>query len=137
MNLFLVLATALIVVAGVALYAPRQPRAKFVITRGGTYSGEFVNDKAGEDGARQVTRAWQLAFSRNPTAQELADALDFLFRQVENLKAIAEKPDAEKKNAQSKEGEKSKPVTKPAADLQALTDLCQALLSANEFLYVD
>ena len=32
---------------------------------------------------------------------------------------------------------KAKPAAKPAPDLQALTDLCQALLSANEFLYVD
>ena len=28
-------------------------------------------------------------------------------------------------------------ITPPAPELQALTDFCQALLSANEFLYVD
>jgi predicted ATPase len=98
-----------------------------------------LKTEAGEDRARQVTRAWQLAFSREPARQEMADALEFLSRQVEELKMISEKADAEKKEAQSKKDEKSKPVVKaaPAPELQALTNLCQALLSSNEFLYVD
>ena len=40
-------------------------------------------------------------------------------------------------NEKAKKDEKAKPAAKPAPELQALTDLCQALLSANEFLYVD
>ena len=36
-----------------------------------------------------------------------------------------------------KKDEKKKPAPKLAPDLQALTNLCQALFSANEFLYVD
>jgi hypothetical protein len=81
----------------------------------------------GEDSKRHIIRAWQLAFSRTPTERELADALDFLSRQVEYLQTTAEK----------KEEDKSKPSAKPIPELQALTDVCQALLSANEFLYVD
>jgi mono/diheme cytochrome c family protein len=89
-----------------------------------------LQTEAGEDRARQVTRAWRLAFSRSPTEQELTDALDFLSRQVEHLKSAAEKKEPTK-------DEKTKPVPTPAPELQALTDLCQALLSANEFLYAD
>jgi len=36
-----------------------------------------------------------------------------------------------------KKNEKTKTVVNPAPELQALTDLCQTLLTANEFLYVD
>ncbi len=75
-----------------------------------------LEKEAGEDPARQVTRAWQLAFNRIPTAVELADALAFLSRQVEHWKA---------------------PSGKTPSARQALANLCQALLSANEFLYVD
>ena len=91
-----------------------------------------LQTEAGEDRADQVTRAWRLAFSRGPTEQELAGALDFLSRQVEHLKSAAEK-----KDEKPKKDEKTKPVPTPAPELQALTDLCQALLSANEFLYMD
>jgi mono/diheme cytochrome c family protein len=82
--------------------------------------------------AWQVARAWELAFSRTPTVLELADALEFLSRQTDHLKTVVEETDEK-----AKKDEKSKRAAKPAPELQALTDLCQALLSANEFLYVD
>jgi len=91
-----------------------------------------LQTEAGEDRAGRVTRAWRLAFSRGPTEQELAGALDFLSRQVEHLKSAPET-----KEEKPKKDEKTKVVPKPAPEVQALTDLCQALLSANEFLYVD
>ena len=84
---------------------------------------------------RQIVRAWQLAFSRSPTVLKLADALEFMSRQVDHLKIAGEKEALETKDL--KKDEKTRPATKPAPELQALTDLCQALLSANEFLYVD
>ena len=90
-----------------------------------------LQKEAADDRARQVALAWQLAFSRSPTQAELNDASDFLSRQVDHLKATGETKVAEKKD------EKTKAPAKPAPELQALTDLCQALLSANEFLYVD
>jgi len=94
-----------------------------------------LQQEAGDDRAGQVARAWQLAFSRTPTAPELADALAFLSRQEGHLKTAGEKEAVETKDV--KKDEKAKPAAKPAPELQALTDLCQALLSANEFLYVD
>ena len=91
-----------------------------------------LRQEAGNDRLREVTRAWQLAFSRSPTVSELADALEFLSRQEAQLQSvIAQAGEKEQK------GEKTAPATKPPPELQALTDLCQALLSANEFLYVD
>ena len=72
--------------------------------------------EAANDVSSQIVRAWQLAFSRIPTKQERDNALEFMARQVEHLKT----------------GDKN-----IAPELQALTDVCQVLLSANEFLYVD
>src|SRR6185503_10043202 len=71
-------------------------------------NSEFVLDQAarfaqrlqkemGDDRKRQVSRAWQLAFSRSPTEQESSDALEFLSRQEERLKTASEKVDLEKK----------------------------------------
>jgi len=90
-----------------------------------------LQKEAADDTARQIALAWQLAFSRSPTESDRNDALDFLSGQVDHLKAVVETKAAEKKD------EKTKTGAKPAPELQALTDLCQALLSANEFLYVD
>jgi hypothetical protein len=92
--------------------------------------------EAGAGRAQQVTRAWQLAFSRPPSATELADALAFISGQVDYLQSKADeenKADDEK----AKKDAKKKAEPKLAPDLQALTNLCQALLGANEFLYVD
>ncbi len=91
-----------------------------------------LQKEAGEDPDRQVIRAWQLAFLRRPTERERADALAFLSRQVKHLKSVPEE-----KDEKPKKNEMAKPVAKPAPELQALTNLGQALLSANEFLYVD
>src|SRR5437667_10640787 len=102
-----------------------------------------IQKECADDRAAQVARAWQLAFSRTPTKQESTEALEFLSRQVSQLKTAVDKEatetKAEKKDEKKteKKDEKTKPVTKPAPELQAPTELCQALLSANEFLYVD
>jgi hypothetical protein len=94
-----------------------------------------LQQETGDNRLCQVMRAWQLAFSRSPTVMELAESIEFMSRQVVQLKTAGEKGPAESK--EPKKDEKARPVTKPAPELQALTDLCQALLSANEFLYVD
>jgi hypothetical protein len=91
-----------------------------------------LQKEGGGDGMAQIARAWELAFSRKPTETESADALAFLSRQVEKLKSVVEE-----KDEKSKKPEKAKPVKKLSPEQQALADLCQALLSANEFLYVD
>lgn len=98
--------------------------SKFVLEQAARFAARLQTE-AGDERARQVVRAWQLAFNRKPAQQELADALDFLSRQEEHLKAA------------SKQDEKAKTGGKPTPELQPLTNLCQALLSANEFLYLD
>ncbi len=69
--------------------------------------------------AGQVVRAWQLAYCREPDAQELVSAMGFLADQIGYIHAHRD---------QLPEGVSD---TK-----QAMTDLCQALLTSNEFLYV-
>jgi hypothetical protein len=68
----------------------------------------------------QVFRAWQLAFCREPGVDELQLATGFLAKQL--------------KLFYTSKGHLPEGQT-PAR--QALTNLCQALLSSNEFLYVD
>ena len=98
----------------------------FVLDQSLRFAKRLVKD-AGDDRASQITRAWQVTFNRAPSASELTDSLAFLSRQVEQLSAVVEK----------KDDKKSKAPAKPAPEVQALANLCQALLSANEFLYVD
>lgn len=68
----------------------------------------------------QVIRAWELAYARRPTPEELKLAFLFIQRQLDLIadRGIA-LPEARS------------PVQ------QAMTNLCQALLTSNEFLYVD
>jgi hypothetical protein len=65
-------------------------------------------------------RAWQATYLRNPTADELSSSIEFLRAQLGYLQGHPESLTAN---------------TTP--ERQALTNLCQALLSSNEFLYVD
>ncbi len=95
-----------------------------------------LQSEAGDEHAAQVRRAWQLAFDRPPRAGELTDATTFLARQVSFLSTQAAPLLDAAKPAKPAEGSKTSPP-KPEPEQQALTDLCQALLSANEFLYVD
>ncbi len=108
--------------------------SKFILDQAARFATRLQTE-CGNDRTGQVTRAWQLAFSRKPNALELTDALSFLAKQTDQLETAAEKEAVESKD--SKKDEKTKPVAKPSPELQALTNLCQALLSANEFLYVD
>jgi hypothetical protein len=65
--------------------------------------------------ARQVARAWRLAYGRGAMSEELSLAMSYLGDQVDALSAAG--------NAE--------PVR------QAITNLCQVLLGSNEFLYVE
>jgi mono/diheme cytochrome c family protein len=89
-------------------------------------NGEFAIDQAKrmadrvvalvkEDRARQVDVVWNMALARNPTEAETRRATAFLDEQFEVF-AKARNPE-------------------PARS--ALAGLCQALMSSNEFLYVD
>lgn len=68
----------------------------------------------------QVVRAWQLALCRMPTRDELTLTIGFLNRQLEVLSA------------------QPRPLPNNVTpEQQALTNLCQTLLIANAFLYVE
>jgi hypothetical protein len=67
-----------------------------------------------------VVRAWQLAYARLPSRDELASACQFLTSQRRHLRL----------HPQSVAMGRS-------PETQALANLCHALLSSNEFLYVD
>jgi hypothetical protein len=67
-----------------------------------------------------IVRAWQLAYGRNPNSEELKLATQFAADQITAIQTDS--------------------VTLPAgrdAFLQSLTGVCHALLTSNEFLYVD
>ena len=66
--------------------------------------------------ANQIAAAWQIAYHRPITPTEFSVVCGFFRQQFASLSASPANADPE---------------------LQALTDLCQALLSSNEFLYVD
>jgi mono/diheme cytochrome c family protein len=68
----------------------------------------------------QIVRAWQLALARRPTQEELETATHFVARQIAYLHQHA--------------NQLPKGIS---AEQQALTNVCQALLICNEFLYSD
>jgi len=93
------------------------------------YFARRVHREAEQDPTAQVTLAWQLAFSRKPTGEQLQRAVEFLNTQVEHLRATAmAKADAEKEKKQANPQDPT---------IGALTSFCQALLSSNRLLYVD
>jgi hypothetical protein len=67
-----------------------------------------------------VARAWQLAYSRPPSREELESACRFLTNQRYHLRLHPQNIAAGR-----------------SPESQALANLCHALLSSNEFLYVD
>ncbi len=79
------------------------------VLRQAEFFAERLQQEAGKEPRAQVERAWRLAYAAEPTTSEIAQALEFLARQSEQLN-----------NPQ-----------------QALANFCQALLSSNRFLYVD
>ncbi len=99
--------------------------SQFMLDQAARFAARLQKE-AGDGSKWQIALAWHLAFSRSPTASELAESLAFLSRQMDFLNGIEEKKDA-----------KGKVIPRTAPELQALTNFCQSLLSANEFLYID
>jgi len=92
------------------------------------YFAERVAKDAGSDVAAQVKRAWQLAFSAEPSAADVKSATDFITKQTASFKANPVKL------APPAKGKEAPPAEPP---MQALATFCQALLTSNQFLYVD
>jgi hypothetical protein len=89
---------------------------------------ERVTREVGADPADQVKHAWLLAFGATPTESELKNSVDFLKKQTAFFEANPVKPEPV---AKGKEG----PPVGP--QMEALSTFCQALLTSNQFLYVD
>ena len=99
----------------------------FTVTMSG-YFAERVAKEAGTDTAAQVKRAWQLAFGCEPGAADAKSATDFITRQTASFKKNPVKL------APPAKGKEAPPAEPP---MQALATFCQALLTSNQFLYVD
>ena len=76
-----------------------------------------VRESAGPGIEEQIAFAFQLAYARQPTSEELAKSIAFLADQ----QRILVSPEFQEDKAQQ----------------QALADLCHMLLSSNEFLYLE
>ncbi len=92
------------------------------------YFAERVAKDAGSDTAAQVKRAWLLAFGCEPSAADAKSATDFITKQTVSFKAHPMKLPPPTK------GHEPAPTEPP---MQALATFCQALLTSNQFLYVD
>jgi mono/diheme cytochrome c family protein len=117
----------------------------FILSEAGRFA-ERLRREAGNDARQQISHAWQLAFSRPVTEHEIDRSLKFIDRQIEELKqrqvnlpamTDVKSGQGQAVAASNKKGEKAGTPKKIDPELQALTNFCQALLSANEFLYVD
>ncbi len=87
-----------------------------------------VMREAGTDLEEQVKLAWRLCYARSPSLADLDAAVEFVQAQVVHYKAHPTK--LEHVNAPAEKSD-------AAPDLLGLAALCHALMSANEFLYVD
>ncbi|MFN3647945.1 MAG: DUF1553 domain-containing protein [Armatimonadota bacterium] len=106
------------VVSTTATQALAQMNSTFITAQSGNFAARVLKEAPPEQGVRAAAdRAYRLALGRGPSPAELAAVLDFLPEQEARYRAAG----------------------KAAAEARQLTwaDLCQALLSANEFLYVD
>jgi hypothetical protein len=78
-----------------------------------------VEAEEGDSSDAQVRRAWRLALGREPSAEELGTATDFLAARMHQRLTRG-------------------PAQSPLETRQlALADLCQSLFALNEFIYVD
>ena len=92
-----------------------------VVEYAGHFAERLLHDAA-NDPAAQVKRAWWLSFAREPGKLELDKGVAFLKDQSDFFRAQAAK---------------ASPKPKESPERQALANFCHALLSTNEFLYVD
>jgi len=101
--------------------------SEFALQQARLFAARLRRD-AGPMREAQVERAWRLAYLRGPTRAEFASAMDFLAQQD------AVPPASPPASATTTASGKSEA---PATEDPALQNLCQALLSSNEFLYLD
>jgi len=116
----------------------------FTLTEANRFAQRLKRD-AGPDPRREVSLAFELAFGRAPDAAEMDQSLAFLRSQTDELKvppgaAHPQKHARATRNFKKNRRPKYEAMLRSTAaepSLQPLTDFCQAILSSNEFLYVD
>ncbi len=117
------------VVSTVATQSLMLMNSDFILRQAGYFAARIRKLAAG-DPPLQVQTAWQLAFGRAPEPRELERALAFLAAQTSPAPPPAPEAVA---------GAEKQPADKGAAPMTVdpLANLCQVLLSTNEFLYVE
>ncbi|MCE9604673.1 MAG: DUF1549 domain-containing protein [Planctomycetia bacterium] len=105
---------------------------EFIVTQSEVFARR-LQTAAPDDLAAQVKFGWLAAFGVAPTNAQLQEAVAFVKAQLSQFSiAAAAAPKAGAKPAPVVE-----PVRVPSPSERALASYCQALLSANGFLYVD
>ena len=97
---------------------------------------ERVTKEAGDDPARQITTAYQLALVRRPTPAQQTLALVFLQTQTRlHLQDGRTNGPGRARSIADRPNQNAAPDVK--TQQAALADLCHILLNTNEFLYLD
>lgn len=100
--------------------------SEFVVAESEAFAAR-LQKAAPDDVPAQLKLGWRLAFGQSPTAGELDDAVAFVREQIVTLRTTMPPP--------AKPAAGAQPA--PTPESRALASFCQALLSANNFLYVD
>lgn len=94
----------------------------FVLTGSQSLAGRLARE-GGTDTPARIRLAWQLIYGRSPSAAEIEAGQKFVAAQILRIEDSAKSI--------------TDPKLKPQPEAAAWTTFCQALLSSNEFLYVD
>ena len=103
--------------SNVATQALMMMNSQFVIDHAEKMAAELIS--GGGDLPAQLKAAWKRCFSRDVDGDSLSQLVQFVHRQTEMIAA------------------REQELTPAAARQRALASACQALLSSNQFLYVD
>lgn len=101
----------------------------FVLAQAQHFAARLQSEHPG-NARSQVAQAWRLTYGAQPSESDVARSLAYLAEQAEQIRVRLAEPSP--KNDKKKEPDA---VREPQS--MALASLCQALMSANRFLYVD
>jgi hypothetical protein len=116
----------------VAPQALMMMNGRFVRTQS-VYIAERIEREVGRELPQQAARAWQLVYGRDIEQREQDEAIELLGQLGEHFENLL----ADKEKAGTSTGDLTEPVTSSDPQIEALATLCQALLSSNEFFYID
>ena len=107
----------------------------FVAAQAQQFALRLMSEKTG-DARSQVARAWRLAYGVQPSDSDIARSLIYVAEQAEQIRARLAEVAPKSPTKDPKKNDKE-PNPTPEPQTLALASLCQALISANRFLYVD